>query len=357
MITNKEITTPNNGQCLTFVQFDNYAKGRLTDEESAAVRQHIETCSDCREVYEALKDVDVDFLEEATAELTDRIDARVADMERDAAMQDNAPKQDAAPKQDNAVKESNTIEMENANKGRIVKMVFKYAAAAAIAGVCIWFASRYVGNVHTDGNTVADDLVQQDATQGGSRHRQTEVPQTETQSNAQTDVAAQPETPASTTNQTANPQQPEKTDQTATNTKTQGKTDTPKSDVPQKSDNATKTDALQDEFEAGVVTRGINIAKPSTDKVANTDKVEKLMLDAERFINEKNYTVAKAVLERIVDDDPDNNEAVKKLAICDFNLHNYGQSLKNLRRVTPKDETEKREIDGLIDECLKRISY
>ncbi len=343
----KNTITPNsNTQCLTFAQFDDYVNGRLSPEEAEAVKQHIDCCSDCREVFEAFEELDENFVDEAVAELNARIDARTAAM-------------DSKDSKDNT---KTPVVEDKTEKGRTVKLVFKYAAAAALAGVCIWVASQYVTVSNSVGNTVADDLVVQDVSQDGMRKsRQSEVPMAETQSSdaQQADADLQqdsdnPATPAAVASEQENTQKPTPAKSTDTPKKQDKTTNTNNS---KKSNNATKTDALQDEFEAGVVTRSISITKPNSEKTVDTDKVEKLMVDAERFYNEKNYTVAKAVLERIVDEDPSNNNAIKKLAICDYHLGNYGQSLKNLRRVVSKDEQERREIEGYIDECLKHVNY
>lgn len=325
MMDNEQITT-SNGQCPAYEQLEAYVKGILAPEEAAAIERHLQECADCREICDAIKEADADFVDAAIPEINSRIDSRVASMDGKVVAEGN-----------------------NAPKGRIIKAVFKYAAAAAVAGLCIWLTPKLVSNGNS--GSVADDTeIHDDA----RRHKQPELP-----------TIGQPEsTTPSTQEQEPAAAAEQKAETTSTNTtvstdspKRQGKTDAPKTDNSQKQGNATKTDALQDEFEAGVVTRGANIAKPNTDNVVNTDKVEKLMVDAVRFYDEKDFTVAKALFERIVEEDPSNNDALKKLALCDYNLGNYGPSLKNLRRVTPKDETEKREIDGLIDECLKRISY
>lgn len=331
----EQITT--NGQCPEIDRLEDYAKGRLSVEEAEAIRQHIEVCADCREIYEAFKEADCDFVTAAVDDINSRIDSRTAAIDG------------------------------KENKGRIIKMAIKYAAAAVVAGLCIMYVSKYSDQAH-NADTVADDIECQDVTGSGMHHRQSEQPATDVQSdinaNKPSEEVKQPaEKPAAepvavvTNNDSKKPS--DKTTPAADNSK-QSKPvsgDKKQSGNSTKKENVTKTDDLQDEFEAGMVTRGVSITKPNSDKVVNVDKVEKLMVDAVRFYDEGNYTVAKAVLERIVDEDPNNNEALKKLGLCDYKLKNYGQSLKNLRRVAPKDEQERREIEGYIDDCLKHINY
>ncbi len=349
MITDNRQITTSNGQCPDYGKLEALANGTLTPEESASIQKHLDTCADCKEIYDAIKEADADFVEAALLEINDRIDKRAAAIDGSQAVSGGEPSQTDAP------------------KGRIVKLVARYAAAAAIAGFCIWSASQYIHR-DNDGGNVADDIEQHSAPQDGMLHEQTDAVVAEqpdnsaavkpdagaTQQGKAADAEVKTETPAEVTGQKPAPKQPEKKTTPSDNKPSQGKV---AEDKPQKTDNVTKTDDLQDEFEAGTVTRGISITKPGTEKVVNTDKVEKLMVDAVRFYDEGNYTVAKAVLERIVDEDPGNNDAVKKLALCDFYLHNYGQSLKNLRRVVPKDEKERREIEGYIDECFKHMNY
>lgn len=351
MITDKKIT-PDIEHCLTFVQFDDYAKGRLAPEEMEALRQHMEKCPDCRDIYEALKELDEEYLTEAITELDTRIDSRAE-----------------------AIRTEDTVEDKRPAKGSVIKAVFKYAAAAAVAGLCIWGASRFVADNAHPGGTVADDVENTGQPQNGIRRHHGEAsPIAEPRQSGEPEdditsigsvIQASPNITLGAQQETVG-QQPENSPAAvpADMQKPQADPGAARETKPAQAEQAKKTEEKprQDNGSAAageeMITRGIDIpgsGEPA--KVVNAEKVEKLMADADKYYSEHNYTVAKAVLERIMDEDPGNNEALRMLALCDYNLKNYGQSLRNLRRVKPKDEMDKRELEDYIDECIRHINY
>lgn len=292
-----------NSVCPDIEKLEKLAQGKLPDNEAAAIRQHLSGCSNCRDLYEALQEVDNDFVDSALPEINSRISLRA--------------------------------EQIKTNKGKVVKMIVKYVAAASIAGVCAWGISNVA-----DSDQYNNDfsLVQEDVK---------ETPNNSDEASSQNQlVVEKSEKTEETAQQTTN----------ANNESTsQKKNQMPVENVPSKRSDPTKTTEPEIVVRGGESIKGGNMGRTRSTISVDTIKVNKLMSAAMILFEGGEYYEAKEAFEDILNEDPNNNKAIKCLAICDFNLKYYSQALQNFKRVKPSSTKECREIDDYIEECNKNI--
>ncbi|MCQ2250865.1 MAG: tetratricopeptide repeat protein [Bacteroidales bacterium] len=98
----------NVSKCPSCEKLEQMAFGTLPEGEHQMVLEHINSCSECRDIYEAFKGYDKKTIDDAEQEIGALVDDRLKHLK------------------------------EGKPQGRIVKMVAKYAAAASIVGLGVW---------------------------------------------------------------------------------------------------------------------------------------------------------------------------------------------------------------------------
>lgn len=295
-----------NSVCPDIESLEKLAQGKLPDDQAVEIRQHLSECSNCRDLYEALQDVDNDFVNSALPEINSRISSRA--------------------------------EQIKSNKGKVVKMIAKYVAAASIAGVCAWGIS----NIDDKGNSNNDfSLVQEEEVKTPQKNDEASSPnQPIIESSEKKEEASQPTTSNDTKESTS---------------VSQKKNQVPVENVPSKRSEPSKDSETEIVVRGGESVKGVNTGRSRSTISVDSIKVNKLMDAAMILFEAGEYYEAKEAFEDILNEDPNNNKAIKRLAICDFNLKYYSQALQNFRRVKPSSTKECREIDDYIEECNKNI--
>lgn len=281
--------------CPSFEELEKLANGELTAARASELKSHIASCSDCRDFYDGIKELGTDFIDSAAADINERIDLRVEQLSRP--------------------------------KKSIVLKFTKYAAAAAIAGLAVFATYKLADNkpAESAGEVAIVDSVADEPKQE-SKEAVT-LPAEE--------IAVQPEV--------------KKEEKAAMHSEAvAGKESTSSEGYVADSEIILRGRADQDVSGQLQNTRGWS-------KPVDASKFVEKIKSADSFILSGDYFEAKDALEDVLNEDPNNYEAYKKLGICNMKLGYYSQALDNFNHLMPQTQAEKDEINGYIKVCKQNI--
>lgn len=285
-------------ECPEFEQLEALVAGKLPADEAEKISMHLQQCGDCRELYESIKELGTDYIDDVTEKINAKIDKRAAVI--------------------------------NGTKKSVVFTLSKYAVAAAIVGVGIFGVYKLSDKTQP---TVTDSA----------------VAVSEQEDNQEVAVIEEQNVVA------------EESVQVKSNDK--------KPDISWEDEVSYAKRSGNNRHEAQVVSdntvtlRGTD-SKEVTEqltrstKVKNVDveKINSKLASATKFMSEGEFFDAKDELEDILNQDPENQIALKKLGICNMNLKYYNQAINVFKRIKVSDTIEKREIDGYIKTCTENLN-
>ncbi len=284
--------------CPDFEDIEKLLRGELSQKKRTEVSEHIEKCPDCKEIYETLKELGVEQVQEASERINEKIDKRA---------------QSVSPKKKNTK----------------VFSLFKYAAAAAVVGIA------YLGikNLKSDPET----------TFSGTVAVNDDEPNTSTPTQ---EIVAEEEPKTLQVNE----------DEVITSSPSKENTIEKKEIKEKKTPEKPKTQTPAIEKEE--ITRGGNVVpvtRTLQDGNVDTAKINSKMAKAIKLMQQEEYFDAKEYLEDIINLIPQDHKALKNLAICNFKLKYYRQAVSIFKKLKPKNEEEKLEIEKYIEECTQNL--
>ena len=283
--------------CPDFEDIEKLLRGELSQKKRIEVLEHIEKCSDCKEIYETLKELGVEQVQEASERINQKIDKRAQSISH---------------------KKKNTK----------VFSFFKYAAAAAVVGLA-YFGIK---NLKSDPETTFSGTVA--------------VNDDEPNTSPAQEILSEEESKTPQINEeeviTSSPSKENSIEKKETKEKV----------IPVKTRTQEPTPEKEELTRGGKI---IPVTRTLQEGNVDTAKINSKMAKAIKLMQQEEYFDAKEYLEDIINLIPQDHKALKNLAICNFKLKYYRQAVSIFKKLKPKNEEEKLEIEKYIEECTQNL--